>query len=362
MTIYVRQPWGKVVGSIHDRLDIHDNALNFLRLILACFVIVSHSAPVGGFGAEWKVGGLTLGNVAVGGFFAVSGYLITASRFGSDLRPYLWRRFLRIFPAYWACLALVGLVFSGFAGIVRAGWSVQAGLGYFWSNVPMIFAGDSLSATLAGAPFSGTWNGSLWTLRYELACYVLVGILLSFPFFRRSSVFFAGSFIFLSLFSFFASAFHVGGVVGDVGFLAPFFAAGALLFRFRSSVTASGRLALAALLALGLILLFGAGRSLAALPVAYLCMWIGIAAPQWFRRVGRRNDLSYGIYLYGFPVQQILVLLGMNDFGLLGYTLLSIIATVPMAAISWFFVEKPAMRLKQLVKGRHKVKRETRLS
>lgn len=344
------------MGSIRDCLNSKDNALNLLRLVLAGLVIVSHSAPIGGFGEEFKVGGLTLGNIAVGGFFAVSGFLITSSRFGSDLLPYLWRRFLRIFPGYWGCLAVVGFVFSAISATTRSGWTPQTGLSYFWSNALMVFSGDSLSSTLTGAPFAGTWNGSLWTLRYELACYIIVGFVISIAYFRVTSAFFTVCFLAVTVLSIFVNAANIRGLSADVGFLMPFFAAGAWLFRFRSRIPSSGRLAAAALVALLLILIAGAGRSLAALPVAYLCMWIGIALPPSFRRIGRRNDLSYGLYLYGFPVQQLLVFLGANALGLPIYVLLSILATLPMAAMSWFLIESPSMRLKRLVGARPRAK------
>ena len=68
------------------------NSLDALRLVLATLVIVSHSWPVGGFGPDPRLGVLTLGEVAVAGFFGISGWLITASRMTSTLRGFAWRR------------------------------------------------------------------------------------------------------------------------------------------------------------------------------------------------------------------------------------------------------------------------------
>src|SRR3712207_9395911 len=67
------------------------NSLNFLRLVLATLVIVSHAWPLGGLGEDPHVGAVTLGYFAVAGFFAISGWLITESRFASELPRHAWR-------------------------------------------------------------------------------------------------------------------------------------------------------------------------------------------------------------------------------------------------------------------------------
>lgn len=331
------------------RLDAGNNSLNFLRLTLAALVIVSHAAPIGGFGEPFRFGGVQLGTLAVGGFFGISGYLITRSSFNSTLAPFMWRRFLRIFPGYWGCLIVVGLGLSAISGIFRGGWSIGAGLDYVASNVTMVLSEDLLHATLAGAPFPATWNGSLWTLRYELFCYVAVAVALLIPQVRRIRAVFPLCFALLTIVSVHIQ--FAGGplVVRDLALLAPFFLAGATLYRYSHRIPVSFGCATAASLALLLVLMFDFGKSLSALPVAYLCIWLGIVLPQALRRVGARNDVSYGMYLYGFPVQQTLALLGVQSLGLPAFMLLGVLATLPFAVASWFLVERPAMRLKNLV-------------
>lgn len=337
------------MGSIYERLDVRSNSLNFLRLLLAGLVIVSHAAPISGLSDEWRIGGISLGNIAVGGFFAISGYLITASRFSSPIAPYAWRRFLRIFPGYWACLAVVGLVFGALAGAVRGGWTLQSGLGYLASNASMVRGGDAFTATLQGAPFPAAWNGSLWTLRYELLCYVAVGAALLIPRVFTKAFVFPLVFVLVSVASIPVHMSGIGGSVRDIAFLVPFFAAGACLFRFSKWMPMNGKYALGAVALLLAVVSLGLGHSLAALPLAYLCLWAGIALPDRFRRIGKKNDVSYGVYLYGFPVQQMLVLIGAHHLGLPLFILLSLVAVLPVAAASWFLVERPAMSLKGLV-------------
>ena len=92
----------------------------------------------------------------------------------------------------------------------------------------------------------------------------------------------------------------------------------------------------------------GGGRHselLAAPAIAYLCLWLGSHLP--FPRVGVPNDISYGIYIYAFPVQQTLALWQVQRSGYVVFSLCSVALTVPLAAASWWMIEKPALRLKR---------------
>ena len=168
---------GEEVSTVADRFDPRSNALNLIRFLLAALVIVSHSFPVGGLGEEPHFGDITLGTVAVGGFFSISGYLITKSRASTPLLRFGIRRALRIFPGLWVCVALTGIIFSLIVGQLRGGWSFAKGVSYALTNGTFYHFEHTVGSTLAGAPFPAAWNGSLWTLRYELACYAVVGLL-----------------------------------------------------------------------------------------------------------------------------------------------------------------------------------------
>lgn len=86
---------GAHANVIRNRLG-RDNALNLIRLLLAVLVIVSHAFPIAGFGADAAFGGLGLRSFAVGGVFAISCYLITQSRYRSDLTTYSIERALPV--------------------------------------------------------------------------------------------------------------------------------------------------------------------------------------------------------------------------------------------------------------------------
>jgi peptidoglycan/LPS O-acetylase OafA/YrhL len=101
-------------ASLGDALNGHQNSLGALRLLLASFVILHHAYPLGGFGLQplesWSQGQATIGTLCVAGFFAISGYVIAKSGNSSDFMQFIWRRILRIFPAFWLVLFITAFV------------------------------------------------------------------------------------------------------------------------------------------------------------------------------------------------------------------------------------------------------------
>ncbi len=106
--------------SLGDALDPGHNSLNFLRLVLASTVLLSHAWSFGWFGAEPTVHETTFATIAVYGFFGISGYLIAGSALRNRPGRYLWQRCLRILPGYW-----VALIVTAFGLIWLASGSVE---------------------------------------------------------------------------------------------------------------------------------------------------------------------------------------------------------------------------------------------
>jgi len=331
-------------GTLAERFDGGNNSLNFLRLCLAVSVIVYHAAPIGGFDVYLHIGDISLGHLAVAGFFCVSGYLITQSRKRSTIGRYALKRALRIFPGFWACLVVTAFGIALLMSVQTGGWELRAAIAYVTSNFDMWNGAQQVGTTISGLPYPQSLNGSLWTLRFEVLCYILVAVALSIGFIKRHRLFILAAFVVLTAAG--ALAPHsTPQPILDFLFLTPFFLAGAVLFLYAERVTISHKLALAAAVIFVAVALLGHGGSLGGLPVAYLCMYAGIMLPKWFQKVGRDNDISYGMYLYGFPVQHLLVAFGVAGAGQAVYSLASVLATVPLAAASWFLVERPANNL-----------------
>lgn len=123
------------------------------------------------------------------------------------------------------------------------------------------------------------------------------------------------------------------------------FSAGALVYQYQAKLPVRPWLFAVSLVVLGASTMLPDYRLVAALPIAYLL--ISVSALVKTPALRLRNDISYGVYIYAFPVQQILAGIGIGAAGVLPYALLTIALTVPLAAASWYFIEKPALRWKR---------------
>ena len=337
--------------SLGETLDPHRNSLNALRLGLALLVIVSHAPLTAGWGDPVMVGDVQLGDWAVAGFFAISGWLITASRLHLDLAPYLWRRALRIYPAYWVALLVTAFVFAPLAVVVGGGtWDPAAAGGFVLHNATLYIGQPSIPGSLDASSYTSHWNLSLWTLRWEFACYVAVGLLLSFRWVRARAWVLGAALLVVS------TPYAVTVVLDapvSLGFaqfsrLGGCFLAGAVAYRYRDRIPSRGWLAAAAVGVLVVLYALGMVRGLGAVPLAYLVLWLGAVLP--LRQLGRTHDISYGVYIYAFPVQLLLAIAGATRFGSVGYTALTVALVVPLAWASWLLVERPALRLKDALR------------
>jgi len=146
----------------------------------------------------------------------------------------------------------------------------------------------------------------------------------------------------------------VGGN-GDVQLLfklLPLFLGGGLvqLLRHRLPLHWAGAAVSAAVVLGSIWLLNGWGAQLTAPFLAYLLLWVGSVLPS--PRLIQRHDISYGVYIYAFPMQQLLVLTGIQDRGLVVYDIVALACTVPLATASWLLIERPAMRRARRSHGR----------
>ena len=170
---------------IADRAAGRDNNFNLLRILAALGVLVSHAYPISlGVDAPEPLsallGDVTLGTVSVMIFFSISGFFIARSFAGrTSLARFLQARCLRLFPALIVVL-MVTLFICGF-------WLTTAAPGVFWAAAPDYFLHNvtlfslhyELPGVFAANPYGPPINGSLWTLNYEVLCYlgvVLAGL------------------------------------------------------------------------------------------------------------------------------------------------------------------------------------------
>ncbi|WP_420116507.1 acyltransferase family protein [Micromonospora sp.] len=354
-------------GSVAVQFAPRANSVNALRLALAGLVLLSHTLTLAG-GRE-PLGELTggvvdLGTVAVDGFFALSGFLIARSFVTSpSVGRFLWRRALRILPGFWVCLVVSVVVILPVAHLLEYGTLVgypltgpDSVLGYLVTNAGLYI--DQF--TVRGLYDGSAVNGSLYTLFYEFACYLGVAVagVLGLVH-RRRAVMLAVGAVLTAVAA--ADVLTAGAFTGDSVVrwlflrLGLMFVAGVVLYQWadRIPLRGAGAGAAAALLAGALAAASAFGQdpqsraaylALAPAAVAYLILYLG--ARPGLRRVGARRDLSYGLYIYAWPVQVTLLLVGAAQWPVVVYLTTATVISLGMAWLSWIAVEQPALGLK----------------
>lgn len=338
------------------KLDKQNN-FGFLRLFFAILVIFSHAPEAldGNRKRELMVsffGNMSMGDLAVDCFFLISGFLILMSfQNSSSLTSYIKKRILRIYPGF-----IVAFLFC-FLCVVPLAKSFQ-----------MLFSFDSwfwVKSLLRLTTLQGPWienvfdtplkfiNGPMWTIRYEFLCYLTLPVISHFLknnlkayiclFITLVALYFLHNLYALSFFAPKPFDFESGAllrlfsayVAGNIFYLAK----DKIIFNATYSIISA---------ALLFILLFN--KQFAQLGLitfgAYLLFNFALNYKnQFLSKIGTKTDLSYGIYLYGWPVQNLII---QNHPSINQYVLFLVNLTIAaiIAYISWNIVEKPFIAMK----------------
>ena len=338
----------------------HHNNLTALRWFAACLVLYGHAHAFLGLPEVLFMQIVPMGLLGVYIFFAISGYLVAQSwsRDPHVLR-FMAKRALRIFPGLVVCTLLSVLVLGPLLTSLDANayWQNERTLGYL-SNIALY-----ISYHLPGVFANNAWphavNGSLWSLPVEFFMYLLlaliglVGAMVQAALnIQRATAWLVGgmSLLFIALAALWALPTQEAMVVyrtdlRHIPMCGVYFMVGASLycFQWEKHFTLSNvLLALVAWLSLSHRTQWFAMASWLVLP--FVVMAFGLARHPWLVRMHTR-DYSYGIYIYAFPVQQTVASFW-PQMPLPAYLLSTFVITVALAAISWHFVERPALKLK----------------
>jgi peptidoglycan/LPS O-acetylase OafA/YrhL len=343
----------RTLGQVFDP---RANALNAWRLGLALAVIVWHSWVLTGHRPPPFAVHQFATQDFVDGFFAISGFLIPASWLSKPrLRDYALARALRILPGMWVCLIVTAFVIAPI-GIAIQGGSVSTlitsggPLRFVVRNSAVAYVQFDIGGTPTGIPVPGVWNGSLWTLQYEVLLYIVVAVLGVVGLLLRRWIFPVALALTWTWTVLTPCPFDGGTVAERLARLAAMFAAGALIHRYRDKIPARWSLvAVSAAIVLAANLLPDY-RVVGAVPLAYAVIVSGALIRN--KRMNLRTDLSYGTYVYACPIQQVLVIAGLGSLNTVVFATVSTVATLPLAAMSWFLVEKPSMKLKSKITRR----------
>jgi peptidoglycan/LPS O-acetylase OafA/YrhL len=354
----LRLPAAETLGS---RAERRENAFDLLRLVAAAMVLVSHSFPLVG-SREPTLGEQSLGSLGVLVFFTISGFLITKSwLLQPRLVPFAAKRALRLLPALAVTVALTALVIGPLVTTLPLGTYLTSPGPYLYvfNNVRLATDFD-LPGVFANVPFAHAVNGSLWTLPIEVKAYALIALLGLVRVLRRALLPVVALGLVLTLAwpdmrGWTGFAHHVPGGLGRLGLdqdalrLITVFCVSALLYVVRERVPLHGGL-LALAVALWVASIGTPLETVAVvLALPYAVLYLG------FRRLGplaaltRPGDVSYGLYLWAFPVQQCVVSAVGATLSPWGMIALALPITYGLALASWRLVEAPALRLKRRV-------------
>ena len=345
--------------TLGDMLAPERNSFGIIRLAMALCVLVSHCfflATGSSLHEPLAWTGYTLGDYGVQVFFILSGILVTHSLAKSgDVVDFAIARGLRIFPGLIVCVAAVAFILGPFV-------SKLAFADYFASGELPLYLMKTLLLTTGSAPLPHVFtelpardlvNLSLWTLKYEVLCYFGLGAIGMAVFACRERRVFGLGVAAVLLIAIFYKRPELGPdntLLESIRYFALYFITGSIAFLFREQLPITA-LALPPLFILCVAAIGTRWAELgSALLLGYAALWSASFKFGNLRVLTNRYDISYGTYIYGVPVTQTILHIwpATSVPALIGLT-----ATValPLAFVSWVFIERPALRLRKEWRG-----------
>ena len=350
-----------------DRAIGRDNNFDSIRWLAASLVIVSHESallPNGGTEPLARVGGgfSTLGTVAVDVFFVTSGFLVTRSLLERrSLRHFVAARLLRVLPGLAVVLVLSAYVLGPIVTTLPlAAYLTDAAVpAYVARNLNLLVMDPQwgLPGVFADNRHPHAVNGSLWSLWPEVRAYgILLGlgiVALVAP--RRAAVIVGVGMAITVVAGWVLHEDPAGGGLEPLTLarLAPYFATGSLLYLLRRRIPHAALLVAAVVAWAAVASTRGhpAFVPMFTLALAFAVVWLAHVPLGPLARWGRHGDVSYGLYIYAFPIQQALAA-RWPEWSLAAHLTASYVLTLACAFASWRLVEEPALRAKNLFAAR----------
>lgn len=331
----------------------HDNFFTPLRLVFASLVVLGHAYAIGLRDAAAEPQMLyhfTFSYLAVNLFFIASGFLVTKSMvYRGDTPSFVSARVLRIFPALVAHVFFVMLIIGPVATnlplkefFASPDWYLQPLLVLTFFDTDMIMPGIfSTNAEDFG-------SATLWTLRYEVIAYIGTLAVFSLGMLRKKWMVLA-QFVLPSIGWIIGVHFGIfeqlPATIENLFRFGIAYGLGAAIYAYRDRLSFSW-ISLAVLAVASFLL-----RETAIVEVlvntllAWLIFRVAYMKMPRFNWLQRIPDLSYGIYIYHWCVLQMLFY-WLPSLSVMELFLLTFPPTVVLAALSWYIIEKPALRSK----------------
>ena len=360
--------WVKSYFTPTEEISPRTNNFNIIRFFAAFMVIYGHMSSIMGYDA-FAILGQRVSTIGVKILFTFSGYLITKSYLSdTHFGRYMIRRSFRIFPAFIVLILLTALV----GGPLLTSLSVGEYFGnpwtwrYIWSNLlfsPIYI----LPGVFTENAYPNAVNGSLWTLPFEFAMYLILPALLvlfkklksaRWGMFAMWAVSLAASLLLLVKYPWGGARLVIwGNNLPDALALIPYFFIGSL-FSFPEFKKLLNLQLAVLLLIVGVLALSNVWYSpivasvfnelVVSLVLPYFVLSLALTERPIFSKWFANSDFAYGLYLYGFVVQQAMYqLMAPTKLSVLEMTVVCFAVTLVFAIASWYLVEKPVQKLGQ---------------
>lgn len=338
----------------------HINNFDWLRLLAAITVIYGHAFPLTKTPSQ-----LILDNsiqaTAVKIFFVISGYLVCSSWIADpNVYRYFIKRFLRIFPGLAVVVSvaaiIVGPIFTYLS--FHSYFSNYNFINYF-KNI-LLYPIYNLPGVFQYLPYKVAVNGSLWSLPVEFSMYIILPFILIFSSIIRTRWLLplvTISLCIASLIMLRSTIYHLPRVVFFGSSLrsaldvCPYFLIGSLysFFRLEKFLSLEVSLAMVCTLALLQPTSIWISELFLYFVLPYAILSFAVSGNQLFSMIGKYGDFSYGLYLYGFLIEQIFNQLFHGTLSPIQDAFYSFPIVLLCAAFSWFMIEKPALKLKNFL-------------
>lgn len=338
--------------------ESRDNNFNLIRFGAALGVFISHCFPLSGYGEGGKP--QLLGFLSLNVFFIVSGFLVTKSYFNQDgILNYVRARVLRVYPAlFFALLYSVFLIGAIFSILPLATYLSEISVyQYLFKNLVIIFPDTPkyLPGVFLDSKYLPIVNAPLWSLPYEIWCYLSLLLLALVTRARANITLFtiAAVSILVISYSVFVANYVLDTdeyalLLGKEAYrLAAMFLIGSCLFLFRNRIKISHLIVCLVLLSIAISSVYKpAFVAVSYAAFGYLLLYFAYIPAGSIRLFNKVGDYSYGIYIFGYPTQQALEQVA-PDLSLAVFFLISFSITLLIAIASWHVIEKRALSYKR---------------
>lgn len=332
-----------------------DNNFNLLRLLAAIGVFVSHTVLITQGREAVPQFMWSLGTISVWVFFAISGFLISASfERRESFAGFAVARCLRVFPALLACVAATVFVLGpslSSLGVIGY-FSDPQTYRFLFGNISLFGETRELPGVFSRNPVDYA-QITLWSLKYEVLCYAGLACLGVMGIFKSKSDFgliFLFGVLFWAVLLFVES--NIRGLLPEPVYtfnkLAFVFLLGMAGYAYRDHIFLSGFVVVVLTVATWLLWWTPAFHVLMPLTVAYGALWAAYVPGGRIRDFNKLGDYSYGIYIFGVPIQQVMVS-ALGDQSAFANFVFAFVPTLGLAMASWHMIERPSLKLRARV-------------